>query len=176
MNIVFDINQVSIQNVYILDQKKNIIMDGQFTKIIYSNEWFTMNGIYLLFPIDNFINELVLGKNSIRFQPYTQSNLSLIQRISLFETHILELYKKNTHCCLKKISNIVARQMYSGTMKITKEYYFENNPLMKHNEHIEHNEHNENNKSTGKYMIKISGVWENNDEIGLTYKLIEYSD
>lgn len=172
MNIAFDINQVSIQNVYILDQKKNIIMDGQFTKIIYSNEWFTMNGIYLLFPIDNFINELVLGKNSIRFQPYTKSNLSLIQRVSLFETDILELYKKNTHC-LKKISNIVARQMYSGTMKITKEYYIENNQPMKHNDHIEHNEQN---NSTGKYMIKISGVWENNDEIGLTYKLIEYGN
>lgn len=234
MNIIFDINQVSIQNVYILEQKKNIIMDGQFTKVIYSNEWFTMNGIYLLFPVENFINETIAGKPGIRFSPYTQTNQLLIQHISLFETHILELYKKNIHSS-KKLSNILSKQMYSGNMKITKEYFLENNSnsimsaeysessiISPHdNRHfsgdvnqrrsqksktpladltsswsmiskVHDGQYTGSKRSTNtifcknrdepydltvnKYMIKISGIWENNEEIGLTYKLIEIGE
>jgi hypothetical protein len=29
------------------------------------------------------------------------------------------------------------------------------------------------NKNPPEYIIKISGIWENNNEIGLTYKIIE---
>lgn len=160
MNIVFDINQISLQNIYILEQKKNIIMDGQFTKLIYSNEWFSMNGIYLQFPIDNFSVENILNKKTIRFNPYSINQI-LIQKLSSLELQILELYKKNTFCC-KKINNILAKQIYSGSMKITREYLFDNN------------QREDDIKTTyDKMIIKISGVWENNDEIGLTYKLIE---
>jgi hypothetical protein len=34
---------------------------------------------------------------------------------------------------------------------------------------------NENNKNT-QYVLKISGIWETQDEIGLTYKLFEVNN
>ena len=54
MNISIDLPKVTLPNVYFLDKKTNIIMDGNFTKILYSNDCFTMNGLYILFPIESF--------------------------------------------------------------------------------------------------------------------------
>ena len=36
-------------SIFFSDKKKNIIMDGVFSKILYSNQYFTMNGIYVLY-------------------------------------------------------------------------------------------------------------------------------
>ena len=46
MNIAYSLDKINLQNVFFLDSKKNIIMDGKFTKIIHSNELITINGIY----------------------------------------------------------------------------------------------------------------------------------
>ena len=36
------------QNILFLEKKQNIIMQGEFTKIMYSTEGLTMNGVYIL--------------------------------------------------------------------------------------------------------------------------------
>ena len=56
MNVIFDINNYNVENVVFLETKKNMLMDGIFTKIIYSDENVSINGIYL-----SFISELVLN-------------------------------------------------------------------------------------------------------------------
>lgn len=50
MNIVFDISQLKTENVFLLNKKRNTLIDGFFTKIIYSNEFISTNGIYILLP------------------------------------------------------------------------------------------------------------------------------
>ena len=53
MNILaLPIDQPKSENVYFLDIKKNMLMEGIFTKMIYINEWFTMNGLYIHLPIE----------------------------------------------------------------------------------------------------------------------------
>ena len=47
MNIVLNVTDFLIEHVYFLDKKVNIVFNGVFTKIMYSNELFLMNGIYL---------------------------------------------------------------------------------------------------------------------------------
>ena len=47
MNLIIKIDDIKLENIFFLDTKENIIMEGNFTKIIYSNEYFMMNGIYL---------------------------------------------------------------------------------------------------------------------------------
>ena len=48
MNIVTDINTFDSNNVYFLDSVKNTIMsDSNFIRIIYSNDLFMLNGIFL---------------------------------------------------------------------------------------------------------------------------------
>ena len=90
MNISIDLQKVSLSNLFFLDKKSNIIMDGNFTKILYSNELFTMNGLYILFPIDITSMERNMNKNIIKLNPYDPKNSGIIQEFAKLEQRILE--------------------------------------------------------------------------------------
>jgi hypothetical protein len=154
MNISIDLQNISLTNVVFSEKKLNVIMDGSFTKILYSNEFFTMNGLYILFPIIKNCIE----KNFIKFNPYQSNNLSMIQEFSKIEQRILEYYKTTFNCKSKNV-NLLSKQMYYGSMKLYKEL----NGV-------------DNGKKSIQYIIKISGVWETYDGIGLTFKLIEVNE
>ena len=58
MNLYLHINDLKRENdirfvdeIRFLYSKQNTVMDGEFTKILFSRENFTMNGLHLLFPI-----------------------------------------------------------------------------------------------------------------------------
>jgi len=161
MIITLNLYKFSLTNIYFLDTKKNIIMDGNFSKLIFSNEWFVMNGIYILFPIEHNGSERIMNKTQIRFNPFHQYNQILINEFSKLERNILEYYKQ-IRSCNCKIVPLLNKQMMIGFMKTNKEY--KNQFLI-----------NENDKNT-KYVLKISGIWETQDEIGLTYKLFDVND
>jgi hypothetical protein len=161
MIVTLDLSKFTLSNMYFLDTKKNIIMDGNFTKLIFSNEFFVMNGIYILFPIDHNGSEKIMNKTQIRFNPFQQYNQILINEFSKLEKSILEYYRQSRMCNCK-IVPLLQKQMLIGFMKTNKEY--KNQFLI-----------NENNKNT-QYVLKISGIWETQDEIGLTYKLFEVNN
>ena len=161
MNILLDFKHFSLYNIFNCDTKENIIMEGKFTKLLYSNELFTMNGIYFSFPIENITIEKVGNKNIIKFHSYSQVNLPIIQEFAKIECRILEHYKYMNKC-VRKISNTLSKQLYSGSMKIYKDLHSIKN-------------YDNNNKNTDEipvdFFLKISGIWETENEIGLTYKL-----
>jgi len=158
MNISIDLNKITLTNLYFLDKKRNLIMDGNFTKILYSNEWFTMSGLYILFPIEITQIEKNNTTNILKFNAYKNGNLSIIQEFSKLEYRIMEYYK-NTYQSKCKICNYLSKQLYSGSMKLYKEL---------NSFDIE--------KKNTQFIIKISGVWETYDDVGLTYKLIEVNE
>jgi hypothetical protein len=41
MNILLDIDQIYIENCFILESKENIVINGIFIKILYSTSYFT---------------------------------------------------------------------------------------------------------------------------------------
>jgi hypothetical protein len=160
MIIAIDLpKKISVNNLYILDAKRNMIMDGFFSKLIYSNELFTMTGIYVLCPIQITGLEYNGTKKQIKFNPYTQPNMQIIQDFSKLEYRILEYYKQ-TKQNNKKFINSLAKQLYSGYLKIYKDYnqsaQCSNGPCV--------------------FLLKISGIWETNDNIGLTYKIYEINE
>jgi hypothetical protein len=161
MIITLDSPKFILNNFFMLDTKRNIIMDGNFTKIIYSNHWFTMNGLYVLFPIEILSIDINTNKRILKFNPYLPSNTTSIQEFAKMEYKILEYYKQTKHSD-RKISNLLAKQMYSGYMKIFKEF----NKMYASTD----------NSNSSQYVIKISGIWESRDEIGLTYKLFEANE
>ena len=152
--------KISMNNVFILDAKRNMIMEGHFSKIIYSNELFTMTGLYILCPIEITNAEANGVKKQIKFNPFTQDNIQIIQDFSKLETRILEYYKQ-TKQNNRKIINSLAKQLYSGYMKVYKDY-----------NQIFHT----NNQNSKVLLLKISGIWETVDNIGLTYKIYEVND
>jgi hypothetical protein len=121
-----------------------------------------MNGIYLEFPIDVLRIEQTMNKTMVKFHPYS-SILSTIQHFAKLEYSVIESYKI-INGCNKKISNLLSKQMYCGNMKLSKEYYSPKTAIQCLDSDYANN--------GMKYIIKISGIWETEDEIGITYKLL----
>ena len=167
MNILLNANDVSLSQFYFLDKKTNMIMDGVFTKFMYSNHCMTMNGLFIDFPIKNVITNRIHSKNIIQLD--TVNNKDLFQKLIELEKQILQYYvhyfcdlhtdmrfsnEKRHSIQNKTIIYTLKNQLQSGSIKYYKEYDSYSKP--------------------GLYYIKISGIWENHSEIGITFKLIEY--
>jgi len=155
-----------MSQIYFLDKKKNIIMDGVFTKIVYSNNCMSMNGLYIDFPIKNIMTNRVHSKNILQLD--TISNKSLFQKLLDIEKELLSYYiqyfspsqsefltnEKHNHIQKKNIVYTLKNQLQSGSIKYYKEYDCSSKP--------------------SSLYIKISGIWENQNDIGITFKIIEY--
>jgi hypothetical protein len=144
MNIVLNINQIDIKNIFYSTPSKNKIIEGIFTKIIYHSKYLTLNGIYINCVM--VINEE--KDNSIYFD--FNLNSDIIYKIYKLENDLINNYKKE-----KKIQYtnklVLYEQLSSGKLKI-----FSNVITPK--------------KSI---ILKISGIWENEktNEIGIAYRL-----
>jgi hypothetical protein len=142
MNLVLDLKEMTIQNIYFYESVKNTVMnDSSFIRLIYSNKTFTLNGIYIKIIINKEFNLTNI------VEPYTNStNLQLITTIQHLENNILNKYNS------KKIQNNKLKdQLLYLINKLT------NIPS---------------NKINATYILKISGIWETHSLIGLTFKFI----
>lgn len=151
MNFCLHIPNFNISNISLLESKQNILMEGFFTKINYLSEFFTMNGLFLYAPIK--IKGIIEDKNFIKFDPYSPDNNQFIKQFSNIEDQLLSFYIHNKQKNLKK-QNILSKQFYNGVLKVN----------------IDKSAIGKNSKV---YIIKISGIWETSDQIGITYKLFE---
>jgi hypothetical protein len=115
--------------------------------------------------------------------------------LSKIENTIINTYKEING--LKKRSNLVlTNQLYKGFFKIYKEKRFNlhnshvyaddtwatdvsghklTEPVVRNNLVMQDNLSG-NGETKNNYMLKISGVWENAEEIGITYKFIEIGE
>lgn len=166
MNILLHMNDVNLPQIYFLDKKTNIIMDGVFTKILYSNHCMSMNGIYIYLPIKNIMTNKIHSKNILQLD--TINNKDIFQKLIDIEKQLLNYYvqyfsplqmdfqsnEKRHNIQNKTIIFNLKNQLQSGCIK----YYKEHDCYYK----------------TGSFYIKISGIWETYNEIGITFKLIEY--
>jgi hypothetical protein len=166
MNLLLYINNVNLSQIYFLDKKTNIIMDGVFTKILYSNNSMIMNGLYIDFPVKNIMTNRINTKNIIQLD--TVNNKDIFQRLIDIEKQLLIYYiqyfsplqsefqtsEKRNSIQNKTLVYTLKNQLHNGYMKYYKEYDYYSKP--------------------GSFYIKISGIWENQSEIGITFKLIEY--
>jgi hypothetical protein len=175
MNIILDNNDFAIQNIFFLEKMNNVIIDGFFSKIIVSDEFFTMNGLFLDLPV--IVNESSMvnqyNKQIINFNSHTQNNLLLITKISEIENSIIHYYKK-IYDIKKKSSLVLTTQLFNGYFKIYKENgYFSNHRTDIGNPSSKPGGKPDITKTNKKYIIKISGLWENKEEVGISYKFIE---
>ena len=148
-------------NIRFLYAKQNTIMDGKFTKLLYSDDYVIMNGFYFVFPIlcDTWSHN---NNSNFRYiQSNKQTNIELIEDFAQLESKILTHYKNYNNCDKNKELSL-HKQLLSKQIRVYKENA--NKPLDGLRPDI---------KSSSIYTIKISGVWESFDKIGITYKIIE---
>lgn len=145
MNLVKLIKQYDDNNVIFCEPIKNNIMnEGNFIRILYSTNIMTLNGIYLLINLTNISCEKYYNKFKCIFN--TSHHKELIENLKLIEESILNKYKIN-----KIQSNKIYEQMKSGYIKVFSDT---------------------GNKSNCFFILKISGIWENQNNYGLTYKFL----
>ena len=149
MNVVIKEEQFNLTNVYYTEPIQNIIMDNsQFVKIVYSNEDVMMNGIYLLVDLKHINKESYFKKIKITYD--TSLNKNILNRIYDIENQLL--------------------QKYNSTKKIQRKIIYDtlNNGVIK----LFPNDEKDIISNNNSFILKISGIWENETEYGLTYKLL----
>ena len=107
---VLNIEDCNIDHFHFLDSKSNLIMEGVFTKLIYALSSFTINSIYINFPIKNS-SPL---KNSIIFDQVHDRNLFSVYR--KLEYDLLQSYA-TTHNINKKPNYSMANMFAYGKSK-----------------------------------------------------------
>jgi hypothetical protein len=149
MFILLQPTDFSIKNIYFLEKKMNMIMDGFFTKILFTNSFMTMNGIFVQLPIKK-----IPSLKSQYFLQFDQNcHKELINQMIIIEKQLLQYYSIFYNVQKRVVYNL-KNQLMNGSIKYYKN--FSNNP-----------------SAGGILYIKISGIWENHSEIGITFKIIE---
>ena len=151
MNIAYKLDQLSLHNLFFMDSKKNIIMDGKFTKVLYSDDLCTTNGISILIPFRNTTLEKTYNKTMLKFQMNDPMNAKLCNELAWIEKYILDYYKQITSNT-KASTTTLNDHMKNGTVKV----------------------YRDSNATNAKpVIVKISGIWEDQTRVGLTYKFME---
>ena len=146
MYIVFTLEEFDINNIFFLERVKNTVMDNSnFSRVIYSNEIFSLNGIFVKFNIKLYNIEKSFNKYKCFFDIKTHNDV--VVKISNIEQHIMNRYKFEHKTPIYRITD----QLSNGFLKIFNEI---------------------NLKEQNEFILKIYGIWETDTEYGLTYKFI----
>ena len=88
MNVVIDIDEFEIENVFFQDSVKNTVMDdSNFIRTIYSTNLFTLNGIFLKIAINTLSVEKYFNKYKCSFDKVL--NAAEVSKIVSIEECIL---------------------------------------------------------------------------------------
>jgi hypothetical protein len=146
MNIALNINQYDINNIYYCDPiKNNVVSDGTFVRIIYSTKLLVTNGINLCIPFYDVVVEKYYNKYKCSIN--VTNNKSTIESIYYIEKEILNKINTKNKIIQMKISD----QLKNGNFKIFSENI-------------------DKSSSAQLFILKISGIWETDNYIGLTFK------
>lgn len=150
MNVILDMSTFSLADIFFTDKKQNVLIKGYFTKLIYSNHHLVISNIYYLLPF--ITQDMTVNNREIYIQCDMNSNknITILQTLADIEYRILNHYKR-TYNLSANISTNIDKKLKSGILKM----YNEGNHLFTRVTNI---------------VIKISGIWETTDEIGLAIK------
>lgn len=143
MYIVKTIEQYNDSNLILCEPiKNNIMIDGQFIRIMYSTKNMTLNGIYLFIQLNDVVCEKYYNKYKCIFN--IMKHKELIEKLKTIEETILKKYNVKKTPFLK-----IYEQIRYGFIKIFND--IGNQPYYN-------------------FVLKISGIWETETNYGLTYK------
>ena len=155
-----NIDNININNIIISDPIKNSVMQySNFYKIVFSNNIISYNGLYISFDL----NDITLNREKILLNDtYNSNNIETIYKLRNIENIILnniDTNKKKTYKIYELFSNGYIKYCYND---IYIENFNNNHKLLLSNNNFD--------KKT--FILKISGLWENKDNIGITFKII----
>jgi hypothetical protein len=133
--------------------KNSAVQYNYFYKLLYSTHIVSLTSIFLLFELNN----LSFENDKIKFDKSTLNN-NVFNKLIELEEYVLNLII-DTKSKLYKLKELYENQFFKYS-------------LSDDNENINNYNHlKEVNNTT--FIIKISGIWEAKDSIGLTFKFIK---
>jgi hypothetical protein len=150
MNIVcLDLKKYDSKYLYFFDSKPNHIIDGTFSKVMYTHESFTMNGIYVYVPMNiNLVQKIDENKYNICIN----IEEDILNALRTLEIEILCSYASSKGL-KKKSDSSLYKQLLQKRFRIYESF----------NKNIQ----------DSYFILKISGVWENSTTYGITHKFLE---
>jgi hypothetical protein len=147
MNIVKRIDQYDNNSIFFCEPIKNNVMnEGNFIRIIYSTNNVVLNGIYLLITLNDITCDRYYTKYRCNFNVANQKEI--IDNLKIIEQDLLKKCEITDKIPQFKINE----QIKNGNLKIFSDI---------------------GNKPTCSLILKISGIWETQNNYGLTYKFIK---
>ena len=148
MNIIKTIDQCSMNSIYFCEPiKNNVIVNGSFTRILYSSDIFTMNGVYLMVPLNDVTFEKYYQKYKCVFNSH--NNMKTTSKICEMEFNLLQ-----------KAGGIIKNK--TPQYKIQEQFKNSHIKIVSVNVPIT--------SATTTFLLKISGIWETETQYGVTYK------
>jgi hypothetical protein len=171
MNVVITPDEYKPGQVYFTDKRANThIANSTFNRITYSTYDFIMNGIYIQFELFVKQNEQNFNSNiyNCHFDPQHEHNRLMLTIFQNIETSILDKWAQIQHQIGSSITtaNTSVTQKPSHTTDIIQQLRTGVISVWKHDMTIHDKPQFQH------FIIKISGVWENELGYGLTYKFI----
>ena len=166
MNLATQLDQFREENVYFCESiRNNIMTEGNFIRILYSNQFITFNGVYLLIHLLENFNESpsTLSSSLSHFNKFkctfnTTIHKEIINQIKVIEDSILSKVNIINKTKLYKIHE----QLCTGNVKL-----FTDTSANHGQAHV-----NTTSSSSSSFILKISGIWETKYQYGLTFKFL----
>jgi hypothetical protein len=134
--------------------KNSAVQYNYFYKLLYSTHIVSLTSIFVIFELNN----LYFDNDKIKFDKSALNN-SVFNKLIELEEHVLNLVRDSKNK-LFKIRELYENQYFKYALS-------DDNENLNNYNHV--NEIN-NNKT---FIIKISGIWESKESIGLTFKFIK---
>lgn len=150
MNIVMTKDTVNIDDFYYGRKiENNIIPNSYFYNIFYSNNLLYINNVILKFRLNNVVINEYFNKFKCNFN--VRDNIETINFLTNLEKKILSLLNNDLDCNFK-----LREQLNNGEIKINN---YTNKILQTRLNKLD-------------ILIKISGIWETQDEKGIIVKFL----
>lgn len=190
LNIANNIDSFNIRNIDFNNTIKNKIIKGDnsfFTGIVFKNNEITLNNLCLYFKIkspiskkytnlDKPVNKNVEKCTENKYKCILKDvcDITILKKLEIIERRILDKYNSLNNTNYEKTYTFNANDLNSRYFK----YYVNNIDFLEQNTKASIFKNmciNNDNLPPGlfckMFAIKISGVWQNNNKIGVSYKI-----
>lgn len=151
------LDNFNFNNIIINDPIKNsVIQYNYFYKLSYSNDIIALNSIFILFELSN----IIIDNDKVTFIK-NETNNNVFNKLIEIEEYLLSLineYRSKLSKFKELYDNKTFKFSQSDDIDKFNNYNFLNTFVEKNN--------------TKKFVLKISGIWESKDNIGLTFKIL----
>lgn len=147
MNVIIEKNKFDVNKIIFLDSVKNtVINNGYFYRLLYSDEYFSLNSIYFTLDIKTKSIDRYFNKVKFNFEIHQNE-----KEIKIFEKIENDLLKK---------MNIPKKKPVFKIKELFRNNYFK---LFHNSSEPIYSNH---------LLLKVSGIWETSSEYGITYKIV----